>query len=103
MAAAAATLSESIPAYIGIRVRTAAPSDQCFDSPAPSVPSSTATLAPGAMLAANSSSSTSSDDKLSATVRKPAAASISGAVRQSSSRAHGKENTAPMLTLIDRR
>ena len=41
--------------------------------------------------------------RASATVRKPAAANISGAPRQSCSRAQGSENTAPMLTLIDRR
>ena len=88
---------------MGIRVRTAAPSDQRLESPAPSVPNSTASFACEVTPAASSSSSTASGAKLSATVKKPAAASISGAARQSSSRAQDNENTAPMLTLIERR
>jgi hypothetical protein len=92
-----------MPADIGIRARTAAPSDQCFESPAPSVPSSTAIRVSGVMLAASWLSSTASGAKLSATVCKPAALNSPGVPRQSANRAQGSEKTAPMLTLIDRR
>ncbi len=43
MAAAAATLSESTPVCMGIVTRRSAPLAHRWDSPAPSVPSSTAT------------------------------------------------------------
>jgi len=92
-----------MPAAIGIRARTAAPSDQSVESPAASVPSMMATRVSGVMLAASWLSSTASGAKLSATVRKPAALNIPGVPRQSTNLAQGSEKTAPILTLIDRR
>src|SRR6188508_2050809 len=92
-----------MPANIGMRARTLAPSDQRWERPAPSVPNITAILVSDAVVAANVLSSSASGAGLSATVMKPAAANCSGASRQVSNRAHGSEKTAPMLTLIDRR
>ena len=94
---AAATLSESMPAAIGITARRSADVSQRGDSPWPSEPSTSASRStPGAP---PPRSATASSARVERDGREPGRRSAGRASYQSSSRVHGTVKTAPIADL----